>query len=228
MNIRYEYKYLISYREYLIIKDYIKFTLPNDRSGEKYSISSIYFDTANFDMYKQKSDGLFEHNKIRLRQYSDSFNPNEKIYLESKQKRELAQIKKRISFENIDAFKKYMQEPKNDYFYNLNQTTPLKPIVNVIYDREAYEDLIDNKRLRVTFDSNLRAESPELTTKLKQNPILTNPKFSPYILMEIKYSKRKLPDFINKLLKKFQLQNETFSKYAYCFEENTIGSSPFL
>lgn len=224
MTIRYEYKYLLSYREYVLIKEYIRFILSPDVNGDKYSITSIYYDTNDFLMYKQKRDGLFDHNKIRLRQYSEHFDRLKPMYLESKQKRELTQLKKRIKFNNFGEFEQHMSfdSNKNEYFHNFNLTTPIKPVVNVIYDREAFEDTIEDKRLRVTFDSNLKSQSISKSLLINEDHILKDSNHNSYIIMEVKFDNKELPEVMRKIIKKFKLQSESFSKYAYCFEQNLL------
>lgn len=229
MSIRYEYKYLLSFREYILVKEYVSFVLECDSNGAKYPISSIYFDTNDFLMYKQKRDGFHEHNKIRLRQYTDRFDEKKPMYLESKQKRELTQLKKRKKLSSLNEFRDLMEETSftsdstEDYFFNLNLSSPLKPVVNVIYDREAFEGQVENSRLRITFDSHLRSQSFSSNYfLLSEANILIDDDLNNYIVMEVKFDKRQLPEVVRAMIKRFKLQSESFSKYAYCFEQNLM------
>jgi SPX domain protein involved in polyphosphate accumulation len=214
-DLRFEYKYLISYSEYQHLKNYISFFMNEDKLAHtnKYSVCSLYFDTQNLDFYKQKVEGLFEHNKIRMRQYQNFFDPNSPLWLESKQKRGISQIKKRIKLNNLEHAQNYMFTKNDSYFYELNSINPLTPSLLILYDREAYELLIDNLRLRITFDSNLLATNPENYKFIKAKDRLFN-NGQERILLEIKYDKAELPKVILQLIKKFQLNRISFSKYA--------------
>ncbi len=187
-----------------------------------YPIMSLYFDTNNFDFYEQKIEGLQEHNKVRLRQYKSYFDKGEKVYLESKQKRGMTQIKKRVFFSTYSLAIESLSDTKT-YFGALNLSKGLQPTVLVKYERLAYESFSDDRRLRVTFDRNLKSEHPNSIMKNSANILEING--NEYIIMEVKYSEKRLPLYLTKILKYYNFQNTSISKYQLGLDFITGRSS---
>jgi hypothetical protein len=85
MAVRHEEKYIIDYRQYLILRHRAMQILKPDPHGDhgSYVITSLYYDDPLDNALYEKLDGLPEHSKFRIRTYdfSDRF-----IKLERKDK----------------------------------------------------------------------------------------------------------------------------------------------
>ena len=165
-------------------KNNIKKKYPNRK------VTSIYFDTHNFDLYSISKDGIKKRNKIRIRWYDDNI---EKSLIEIKSKNN--QITKKVRY-------------KNDHIINFNNLKNLKikyegliyfPKIIISYFREYYS--LNN--LNITLDKKLTFKSINL---LNQKKYKNN-------IIEVKFDKK---DYIKALLimKKFNMRQSRFSKYV--------------
>ena len=69
---RHEEKFLIDYRQYLLLKERVAQVLKADPHGESYVITSLYYDDLQDTALLEKQDGLARHTKFRLRTYDCS------------------------------------------------------------------------------------------------------------------------------------------------------------
>jgi hypothetical protein len=94
------------------------------------------------------------------------------------------------------------------YFYKLKNYSP---VVLVTYDREAYYSKNDST-LRITFDKNLRSMPLPKTSNLFEDLKLKSAMPKNFIL-EIKFFSG-FPDWLQKILQRFELRREAISKYT--------------
>lgn len=178
----------------------------------KRQVSSIYYDTNEFDSYKDSENGNYFRKKIRYRIY----NYNEKDFLIEKKikesnlgKKENIEIIKEVIFEKIFipklTNKNYIKIPKTIYnnFY---------PKVFVDYSR--FYLISFDQRVRITLDFNI-SSSRILKNNSNNLEIKNHIPFNDSIL-EIKYSKDvNLNDkFIKKLSSIFNFNLSRNSKYC--------------
>ena len=142
MSFRTEEKISLSISQSLDIIDNLN-SLGMKSLYPKRLISSIYFDTNNFQMLDDSEEGLLPRKKIRIRSYNHSTNQS---FLEKK----ISSIEGR--FKTSSKLKHQIQNGyfKNGYFDR--QYGILFPKIRVEYQRHYYK-LED---LRVTLDSNIR------------------------------------------------------------------------
>lgn len=223
MASRHEEKYIIDYRQYILLKQRARQILQPDPHGKdgSYIITSVYYDDPLDHALYEKLDGLPEHSKFRVRTYdfSDRF-----IKLERKDKFGILTEKQvaAISRDQIDALcGKTGAEP---FSYEANQLAVqmraacVQPVVTVRYKRDAF--FHSGGDFRLTFDTELEAISADVqalfSPQLRGIPVLDGNS----VIMEIKYGDR-IPTFARKLTD-CVCRQLSVSKYALCRECFTI------
>lgn len=172
--------------------------------SHSYPVFSQYFDTEDFLFWRQKINGEYIHEKIRLRQYVHTWQPEETCWVEFKLKRGESGYKWRQRLPR--PVLKVTEFPEG---YPLRYQGPYYPLCSVLYQREAFEMMTDGGRLRLTFDSSLRAK------KHQEDFQSLNLDF---ILLEIKSDEFELPGFLQQLLKEARVTQKSFSKYGAAME----------
>lgn len=215
---RHEEKYILDYRQYLVLKNRAMQVLTPDSHGDwgSYVITSLYFDDPRDSALDEKLDGLPEHSKFRLRTYdcSDRF-----IKLERKDKQGILtkKISASLSREQIEDVCGGCMEPErfSGTAYELAaqmKNKALRPVVAVRYRRDAYYH--PGSDLRLTFDTELETIGPEVQTlfdpDIRGVPALP----SNSVIMEIKYGSH-IPNFVRKLTA-VNCKQLSVSKYALC------------
>ena len=224
MPSRHEEKYIITYRQYLMLKDRAMQVLNPDPNGQdgSYLINSLYFDDRLDHALDEKLDGLPDHSKFRIRAYDLS---PEFIKLEKKDKHGILTQKQdaRINWEQA-AMLSNGQFDLADFegeAYELAaqmQSAGLIPTVVVRYRRDAF--YFEGTDARLTFDTELEAISPDplalFSKKITGLPVLDRNS----VIMEIKYGDY-IPTFLRKLTA-VSCTQLSVSKYALCREKFMI------
>jgi hypothetical protein len=232
---RLEYKYLISNLLLSQLRnDLLPFVLYDKHLAEnqkEYTVRSIYFDNRKLDYYYEKIEGLKVRKKLRIRGYNFVEGKN-LIFLEIKKKNESYVFKNRAPLNYEDLYKlfesgdiekfisgKYDEKQNIDdgkrFFYHFINKS-LRPVILVIYDREAYTCKFDEK-LRITFDKNLRyLPFPALKDLYSDNEahrVLNN-----YSIVEIKF-RHSIPLWLQNLISKYRITRKSLSKYVICLDD---------
>jgi hypothetical protein len=227
---RYEYKYLLPYEALHRIRPMMLPFLEYDnfakRMGGQYTVRSIYFDDPRMSMYNTKQDGVPHRLKVRLRGYNlGDFNST--VFLELKRKYQGPIVKNRAPMpyhtvieilkhglsDHLTGLTPLQIETANRFFYQI-LAHRLKPIVNVVYEREAFigKDTTLENNLRITFDKNLRAApwptADGLFTTAGLRYIL--PEFA---IVEVKFNQF-LPAWIKPIIDAAKIYKEPASKYV--------------
>lgn len=224
MPSRHEEKYIITYRQYLMLKERAMQVLTPDPHGQdgSYLINSLYFDDRLDHALDEKLDGLPDHSKFRIRAYDLS---PEFIKLEKKDKHGILTQKQdaRINWEQA-AMLSNGQFDLADFegeAYELAaqmQSAGLIPTVVVRYRRDAF--YFEGTDARLTFDTELEAISPDplalFSKKITGLPVLDRNS----VIMEIKYGDY-IPTFLRKLTA-VSCTQLSVSKYALCREKFMI------
>lgn len=185
---------------------------PNDQ--KHYDVLSLYYESEDDSFFYEKMDGDFEHNKIRLRSYSKSFEG--KFFLEHKYKKGDHLIKIKSSLLNVNdtnpaaSYSNITDLKTREYFQYLFQKKDLRPKTFVYYKREAYESSLDEQNIRVNFDYDLKFTPFNGSFLFNQNSLIR----SNSIILEIKSDKYELPSIIKEKLRSLNLNWNSFSKYA--------------
>jgi len=234
--LRYEFKYLVPIEQYAPLRAaLVPFLKPDPfaarRPGGRYTVRSIYFDTPGFEMYHTKVDGIAHRLKVRLRGY-DKGDDNSRVFMEIKRKYEgpilknrsdapFGVIKKMFQGASPDDFPNLINKPDNArrFFYHVLSRN-LRPVVNVIYDREPFlgSTVSMENDFRLTFDMHLRSIAYPTVQELydEHNPIFAYPGF---FILEVKFNQY-CPAWIKPVLEDFQLRKEPASKYVGCINSN--------
>ena len=244
---RFEFKYLLNWREFYEIRDRLKPFVSLDgyaktsKSGF-YEVASLYFDSPKFYYYYEKIDGVRNRKKIRLRAYKVDDKPVGYTFFEIKRKNDAVILKDRFLLDRDDyeifiktgSFyktkiykednaKKIIQEYDIERFRRA-----LEPKILVNYAREPYLGKY-NKNFRVTFDYNIEAsESKRLIGAECETNVLKDK-----LIMEIKFNGR-LPYYIREIIEKYNLERSAYSKYCraaescYVFDDINYSKNYFF
>ena len=232
---RLEYKYLISdsilnqFRNDLL--PFLEYDKHLNNGKRDYTVRSIYFDNRKLEYYYDKIEGIKTRKKLRIRGYN-FVEGNNLIFLEIKKKCENYVYKNRtpLMFENLNQLfktgdvEKFVSdqyrtdESVNDgkrFLYHLINKS-LRPVILVIYDREAYTCKFDG-RLRITFDMNLRYQPfptmEDLYSDEHLHKVLVNK-----TIIEIKFNRNK-PTWLQNIINKYELSRQSLSKYVICLDD---------
>ncbi|MFA7419686.1 MAG: polyphosphate polymerase domain-containing protein [Melioribacteraceae bacterium] len=233
---RLEYKYLVSSNVIDELRSEITPFLNHDkytliRPNKEYTVRSIYLDTLSLSSYYEKLSGVADRSKFRIRVYNEQL-PNSYGFLEIKSKKCDFVFKDRTKIQLSDVINflegnngksqdghTSIQENANNFLFHY-KSKRLVPIVNIIYDREAFECKLGST-LRVTFDKNLRSSVAtginELYNNSKVKTSLDN-----FFVLEIKFHKV-LPSWVPRIINKFHLRREAVSKYTISVERHQVN-----
>lgn len=213
------------------MKPYLQHDYYSELEPEKhYTVRSIYLDTPELTTYYEKLSGLKIRNKYRVRGYN-TLTEYANVFLEIKRK-DMGYIKKDrvpVPYNDLNDFlvnadlskvrnhssqyQKRLISAQNFIYYLLNYR--LKPVINVVYEREALECKFGSG-LRITFDMNIRSKPVQSYDTLfeEDDMDILNPS---YDVLEIKHYQA-LPSWVPKVVNKYNLRKEAVSKYALSVE----------
>ncbi|MCD4747297.1 MAG: polyphosphate polymerase domain-containing protein [Bacteroidales bacterium] len=235
---RLEYKYLVpvelldklrsAIKSFVVFDNYAK-----DRPDNHYTVKSIYLDTIDLKHYYEKVDGLKIRKKFRIRGYNEQ-EENSIVFLEVKRRYENYISKNRSSlyYNNLNTILKtrnysdyILPQEKSDpikdanYFLFYVYAKSLRPLISVVYEREAYFSKFDPK-FRISFDKNLRSLIfPSLNNLYEDNELKkVMPK---YFVLETKFTGF-YPSWMKNIIKEFNLTRRSVSKYRICLDFNKV------
>jgi hypothetical protein len=195
------------------------------RPNKEYTVRSIYLDTLGFNCYYEKLDGLQTRKKFRIRGYNTS-EENNQIFFEIKRKYDNFISKSRAGFYFHNLYE-VLQNHQNvpslteraaddfEYFYFHYQLRHLEPKVLVVYEREPFECKFGSQ-LRITIDKNLRSKAVDTFLQLYDSDRLLDVYRSDFVF-EVKFF-QVLPQWINRVLEKYDLTRLAVSKYTTSIE----------
>ncbi len=205
--------------------------------NNEYTVRSIYFDSPAYDFYFEKLEGIKNRKKVRLRGYDEQLG-NDKVFLEIKRKYDIPIIKYRApiqydeaikvlknkslnGFENSNIIDQKKIENTKRFFYQVFSKN-LRPVVLVVYEREAYLSKFDST-VRVTFDKNLRGAAYPGLEELYDEPFLS-PVMSDKFILEVKFNKS-FPNWLTPILGQFDLKRRSASKYVFTMDGCNVVKS---
>ncbi|WP_159885693.1 polyphosphate polymerase domain-containing protein [Paenibacillus puerhi] len=230
---RYENKYLLDdeayHRFYERLLDYMELDDYN-KQHPFYSISNIYFDTANHALIRKSIAKPKYKEKLRLRAYGVP-QPGAKGYLELK-KKVFGLVNKRRTALQLDEAYEFVRtgvKPDEQDYMNkqvLNEIQyfltryELEPKVYLAYDRRALFDK-NGRDLRITFDTNIRSRRFDLRLESGDygEPLLESGRW----LMEVKAEKT-IPIWLSRMLSEHQMFRTSFSKYGNEYKKYIANS----
>lgn len=221
MKFRHEYKYPISYMDYLVLKQRLDAVAKQDpHMGEDgvYKIRSLYFDNFSDKALREKIDGVNRREKFRIRFYNGD---DSVIKLEKKSKVNGLCSKVSVSITREETEKiiagdvEWMSgcadRPLLMDLYTKMKNELLRPKTIVDYQRRPY--VFQPGNVRVTIDYNIRTGL--MNSQIFEDSTATIPAGDTTILLEVKYDAF-LPQVMADILQLESRRCQAFSKYAAC------------
>lgn len=221
---RREQKYLITRQQYECLVEQMPPYMRYDKFGDegRYTVTSLYFENENHDIYFETKNKLRYRQKLRLRIYDDT-DINGLAFFEVKQKHNKVVNKRRTAIPLVDAYR-YINRPAGDLEQNYQASNyqilreidyfrklyRLEPEMVISYDRHAFHCTFDPD-LRVTFDFNLRCRNQEL-----------NIEYGPYgeyfidpnlVVLEVKVT-HSVPLWLTRILQQLDCEQRSASKFC--------------
>ena len=204
--------------------------MKKDAYGE-YTICNIYYDTDDYRLIRASLEKPVYKEKLRVRSYGV---PQEdgKVFVELKKKFDGVVYKRRITtgIQNMEPFLSGELPSENfgqigreiRYFQSFYRTAPK---VFIGYDRLAFVG-IDDPRLRITFDTNLRWRDTDADLRLGDRgaPIALP---GGEVLMEVKIPGA-CPLWLSRLLSEAGAFPTSFSKYGACYSGSILRAGPTI
>lgn len=224
-----EKKYILSKEQYENVKKELYKYMIEDEHG-KSTICNIYFDSAQYDLVKHSITKPVFKDKIRLRSYNIP-TLQDTVFLEIKRKFDGVVSKRRIGIKLID-FYRYLENKDSlnvldvqvkkelDYYFNHYS---LRPAMFVSYYRRAYYG-IDDRDLRITFDSNVIARDYNLS--LEKGNYGENIFAPNKYIMEVK-TLGSMPMWLVKILNEVQISPCGFSKYGEGYTQLVLNANTY-
>jgi len=188
----------------------------HNTGGKPYTLYNLYIDTPDSQLIRRSLDKPVYKEKLRIRSYH-RFDLDQPVFLELKKRYKKTTNKRRtkIMFDDALAIVTTGQAPKHHDYMNRLVVDELmaiccqqsyEPKVYITYDRQALTATMPGEDLRVTFDTNLRAQlygQSEVTALLPADKII----------MEIK-TMWSIPLWLTKILNDYGIRRQSFSKYG--------------
>ena len=230
---RYELKYLISKSKAKEVEQFVKLHLPLDRYSKlqptgSYPVVSLYLDSDDLQLCLESITGKLNRYKLRIRSYTDdTAYPR---FFEIKRRANTVIVKSRYRVKHHDVKDLLAGKYIHSQYYTTDEailrqfqlytrSINAKPKVLIRYNRKAYEG-DSHTRVRVTFDTDLSyrvTDEPEV--KLNGGGWRYHAMSVQNVILEIKFNGR-YPDWLNTMVKHFELRQESISKYANSIKES--------
>lgn len=240
---RYEFKYLVPNEHLSDLRNSIMSFAAEDPNApleslhHEYVVRSIYFDTTKFEYYWDKRYGIKSRKKIRIRSYNtldDYPDRNPPVFLEVKRK-EIDFIGKsrcRVRWHDLpdlirtgdiekyvmDSHIPEIRDEAARFFYHLKGKN-LKPVVLVVYEREAFFSKFDPS-FRISLDKHIRSIAFPRVDELFRTEGLEACFYKDFVL-EIKFSGA-FPVWMSDILFRYRLTRQSLSKYKFSLDHHKI------
>ena len=175
--------------------------------GDEYSVTSLYFETPEFDVYHRR--GSYGRSKFRIRRYGT----RDEVFLERKFRTERLLSKRRtlVPIPDLD----HLAGPTADagwcgyWFHRRVLLRRLSPLVQMSYDRVARVGMASAGPMRMTIDTNLRVLPLPVRAFI---PGVGFPLIDGRCIVELKY-RVEVPALFKQLVETFALEPGPVSKY---------------
>jgi len=195
------------------IRDWARARLSPDpnASGERhdvYRITSLYFDTERFDVFRRQ--GSYGRSKFRIRRYDFA----KTVFLERKLKTR-GLVSKRRSLVPIEELRRLAEtDPERgwlgSWYHKRLMVRQLKPVCQISYHRTARVLMTPRGPIRLTLDENIRSVATnDLVYADADNGVLLMPH---QVILELKF-RAEMPVLFKLLVEEFALHPQPVSKY---------------
>ena len=229
---RYEIKYRISESKAVAIAQFIKPYVRLDKycyglANNAYPIVSLYLDSQDLHLCRESLTGKKNRFKLRVRSYTDKLDYPR--FFEIKRRVNTIIIKSRTEVMPDDAARLlsnpsiFKNNKSNDailrQFAFYRASIKGRPVIRTRYMRQAFEGTVDD-RVRITFDRNL-AYNVTTTANVGLDGQGCQSIMPNQVILEIKFTGR-YPAWLNQLVKHFDLQQRSLSKYAFSIKQSCL------
>lgn len=188
-----------------------------------YQITSLYFDTEEFDVYHR--NGSFGRSKYRIRRYG----PGKVAFLERKLKTRGLVSKRRAAVE-LEELQR-LQETEPDpcwtgfWYHQRLLARRLKPICQITYRRLAWVAMMNHGPVRLTLDHCIQTVPLQLVGFIESSPgvLLSDHQ----VIVEFKF-RYDMPLLFKELVEKFALTPQRISKYRLAVAALGLVEAPPL
>jgi len=216
-----ETKYVLNSSAASIIIEWLQCRCQWDPEFPKGIVSSIYYDTRDWQFLREKINSDYFKTKVRIRWYADivSEEPSTESYLEVKHKiggrREKLRIKtgkpgEWVSRINLDN-RELLEIPRLLWPESVVIRRPCFPVFKITYKRLRFIEPVTGARL--SFDYDICA--PEVNWQMV-------PRINPFRLQEavfeLKGNLTQLPETLHQLTA-LGCRKQSFSKYSMCYQK---------
>ena len=209
----YEIKFLVPAEQALDLRAWARERMrpdPNTASGsgDVYRITSLYYDTYNFDVFHKR--GSFGRCKYRVRRYDASH----LVFLERKLRSERS-VTKRRTLVNMAELERLRDEESDrgwpgNWFHRRMLARRMNPSCQVSYSRTALVSENGAGLVRLTLDEDLRAWP---TRQPEFHPITGGRKLMrDHVILEMKF-RLAMPALFKQAVEEFGLHSQPISKY---------------
>ncbi|MET3558090.1 SPX domain protein involved in polyphosphate accumulation [Streptococcus rupicaprae] len=214
---RVETKYLVSDKQLSqLLKDMNPYLQADDFAQS--TISSLYFDTEDFQMVQDSLAKKHGKEKLRLRTYDTSGSLDAPAFLEIKQKLDGVGYKYRVATTPRLAGRELAGQTSDwkmaEQLQELHDRYDnIQPRMLIRYQRQSFKGR-GNQSVRVTLDKNVTyglVTGMTLVAPFEQHLIADN-----QMIMEIKVA-TSTPAWLEEILAKYQLEKTSFSKYGQAY-----------
>ncbi|MEL7624378.1 MAG: polyphosphate polymerase domain-containing protein [Clostridiales bacterium] len=232
---RYENKYLLDESTFDKLGQRLSPCLeldPHNRHHAAYTVTNLYYDTADSYLIRTSLQKPKYKEKLRLRSYGVP-GENDRIYAEIKKKVAGLTNKRRSQLALADAYsflatgimpeeKPYQNVQVLQEIAYIRSRQELIPALYLAYDRRAYFGA-GHHDLRISFDCNIRCRRFDLTLEAGDygQPLLDQGLW----LMEIKTA-QSIPLWLCRLLSEYKLYPVSFSKYGREYRQSLQKAYP--
>lgn len=231
--LRYEFKYILHKDLREMIEKELSHFMQLDPFVEKfkekkYLVRSLYFDDPVFSFYYEKTDGLMQRQKFRIRTYTTEFDKDIPIMLELKGRYNNFVYKHRTTIkcdsENVKDTFKLIQPMENQdnnvarqYAYD-KYKKKIRPVMLIDYQRRAFQSKYDYE-FRITFDGDLYGT--QTTDLFPKDELYRRKLIDGFTIMEVKFRKH-VPPWFHRIMIKYQLNRISISKYCTGMEATSL------
>jgi hypothetical protein len=234
---KYEFKYIVPLKQIDQLREAISPYLELDpyaaeMEKHEYTVRSVYFDTSRFDYYYEKIDGYKVRKKIRIRGYNEKTG-DDTVFMEIKRKLKepIEKDREKLTFEVMkrlmagEGSKAYGDQEDDHgvngagkFLYHVYRNN-LKPVVLVIYEREAFFDRF-KPEVRITIDKNLRSIAyPCIDDLYSEEKVV--PAIKGNFILEVKF-KDHFPGWLRRITGQMGLIKRSASKYVLCIDSHHL------
>ncbi|MBR1664039.1 MAG: polyphosphate polymerase domain-containing protein [Ruminococcus sp.] len=216
---RVEKKYLLNSQQFRELSEVLEGRFQIDKYG-KTTINNIYYDTPDHLLIRRSLEKPVYKEKLRVRSYGKA-DRDTKVFIELKKKYKGVVYKRRTSmalkdsypFLNCESKPCISEQIENEIQYFMGFYENIAPAMYIGYDRIAMYG-VDNKDLRITFDTNIRYRQTDL--RLDKGSYGEQLLENGQVLMEIKIP-GVMPLWLSKELSRLKIFPTSFSKYGKAY-----------